>query len=904
MSKHLKEKAAEYLRAGLSVIPTGDSKAPVLNTWDSFQERALTSEELEALFRGEKIRLELEQKRKNRNGEEYIDKGVKMYSTPVGLGIVCGAVSGGLEVIDVDCKYDNTGTLWEDFKSLIEDNLPDLCKSLVVAKTVKNGYHVYYRCSSIDGNKKLANRATTPEDKKQTEETALKKGKTELQAKTEAENDKIRVLLETRGEKGYVIAAPTNGYEFIQGEPTGIPTIKPEERELLLAIAKTFDEVKPEEPKQKIEATSYNSSGLSPFDDYNERGDVIELLQSKGWKVVNQRGERINLLRYGDTDSKTSGNYHTGLKLLRVFSTSVVEFNSDKAYNNSQIFALLECKGDYKEAAKKLLALGYGEAYKKPTQVKTERIRVEVVNSVNRVNSVICKEGETLDIDKIKTALGDAVVITPTGEEAQEEILKVIEFISQTQKRIYIKEGDTEIKAYKYQLKTIFEKYGKIEQESGDLSDLHIDSLLDEIVILSTKLQPLDKDLFLKEFIELEPIQALGISQESLSITVDRLKATKDKEAQAKSFSKLLEKATELQKKGEIKEALELLEDKVKAVKMENKATEFSSLLSTTTEAQIKEEEANLPDSLDSGIVIDSEPLLLPSGQISVIAAPTNHGKTVLLINMALNVLERYPEKKVIFFTYEESSNNILQYFLNTYMDLDLNNSKKSNRRIIKDYFKTGSTLFINSKNLPVFEDSKADFFSKYIETGRLLIKYVDFNSQDLNSAILYLSKEDQDLGGVFIDYFQLLNLPPKHGRNSRQEELKQICLELKDTAVSTGLPVILAAQFNREVTNLMRLHPTNIGEAGDIERIVNTLIGLWNMDKKPVLKGITEAEGDEINARLTRRRVHGEGAGNMYLEILKSRELPTGAYDFLEFNGNTGKLKNRKQEKLKQVDF
>ena len=30
-----------------------------------------------------------------------------------------------------------------------------------------------------------------------------------------------------------------------------------------------------------------------------------------------------------------------------------------------------------------------------------------------------------------------------------------------------------------------------------------------------------------------------------------------------------------------------------------------------------------------------------------------------------------------------------------------------------------------------------------------------------------------------------------------------------------------------------------------------------------------------------------------MYLEILKSRDLPTGAYEVLDFNGNTGKIKN-----------
>jgi replicative DNA helicase len=203
--------------------------------------------------------------------------------------------------------------------------------------------------------------------------------------------------------------------------------------------------------------------------------------------------------------------------------------------------------------------------------------------------------------------------------------------------------------------------------------------------------------------------------------------------------------------------------------------------------------------------------------------------------------------------------------------------------------------IYPSRRYLKFYNSILQEFFKTYIETGRILVKYLDYNSQELTTAIEYINKESKDIGGVFIDYFQLLKLPKE--KNSRQEELKQICISLKDTAVRTGLPIILAAQFNRDATNLMRLHPTNIGEAGDIERIVNTLVGLWNMDKKPVLKGITDSETEEINMRISNRRLTGEGAKNMYLEILKSRDLPTGSYEFLDFNGNTGKISNSSKQ-------
>jgi hypothetical protein len=870
MSKEIKDKAKEYLKAQLSVIPTKEDKLPALPSWKQYQSQRIKEDEVEALFSGANVK---------------------------SLAIICGTISDNLEVIDVDTKHDKTGSLWDELRSLIEDNLPEIYKSLVIAQTKSGGYHIYYRCSSIAGNQKLANRPTTPEEREQTYKEEISKGTAEQTAKTIAKNDKVKVLIETRGEGGYVIAPPSPGYKYIQGEPSNIPTITPDQREILFSISKSFNEL--EEVKPKVSTTSaytYSSTGLSPWEDYNQRGDIVALLESKGWKVVKQTGPRIYLLRPGSTDSKTSGNYHTGLRVLRVFSSST-EFNPDKGYSPSQVFSLLECNGDYKLANRRLLDLGYGEPYKgeniRPTLVKTELIKVEVVNKVNKESSVISTPGESLKIENLENALGEEVVITSPGVEAQEEILKAIELIQQTGKRIYIKEGATEQREYNYQLRAVFNKYGAIEETQGRLTDRDIDSLLDEVVVISSKLEPIAKDVFLKEFLDLEAIKGLGISEENLFITVDRLTSTRDKEAQAKEFKKLLSEATQLQDKGETDKALELLDSKVKEVWLKDKATEFSSLLLPTSEAQVKKAEDNKPKDLETGYTISGEDFLLPGGAITVYAGATGHGKTILSINTALNVAQRYPDKKFIFFTYEERDTAILQYFLNTYIDKELNSSTspKSNRRLIKEYFKTGSSQYIARENIAYFESKKAEFFRDYIEPGRILVKYVDFNSMELDLAIRYLHKKEPNLGGVFIDYFQLLNLPGELKRaeriNSRQEELKIICQSLNRVAVNTGLPLILGAQFNRDVTDLTKLHPTKIGEAGDIERIVNTLIGLWDVSKNIVGKDTSKGEESEIKKRT------GDATSGMYIELLKSRELQTGIYELLDYNGKTGKIKN-----------
>jgi replicative DNA helicase len=854
---NIKTKALEYLEAGLSVIPTTADKIPAINSWKKYQTETIKTEEIDSLF-----------------------------NSP-GLGIICGAVSGNLEVIDVDIKYDTTGSLWEDLRGLIEDNLPDIYNSLVIAQTKSGGYHIYYRCSEIAGNLKLANRYTTPEEKEKTYKKEIESGADEEKAKKTANNDKVRVLVETRGEGGYIIAPPSPGYKYIQGEPTNIPTITTEEREILFFISKSFDQL-PEPIAIKAPTANYNSSlsTLSPWIDYNQRGDVLGLLESHGWRIVNQRGENINLLRPGNTDSKTSGGFHITKRVLNIFSSSTI-FEPGKGYNPSSVFALLECNGDTKEATKKLLSLGYGEYFKNiPAPVKTEKIKVSSVNLVTGVSKVISNPGEALTYDKVITDRGAEITISSPGE-ATEEILKALELIDEAKIRVYVKEGELpEVRGYTYRLYSILKKY----QGKDNYRD--IDNLLDEIVITGNKLQPIDSDIFIADF-QIAIGSKLGVTSETIKATIERLSVTRDKQQKKEAFNKMLSDVNNLEESGEVDTAIELIESSIKAVKLQDKKTEFSKLLLPTSEKQIREAEESLPGSLDTGYTINGEEFLLPGGAISVIAAPTNHGKTAFLNNLVLNVAERYKDKEFIFFTYEEKDSSIIQYLLNTYVNIDLNSSKKSNRRLLKDYFKTGLNPFIGKEQLSILEEKKAEFFKTYIETGRFIVKYIDYNSQDLIEAITYLHKENKNLGGVFIDYFQLINAPGKVKKderiNTRQEELKYICIKLKDIAVKTGLPLCLAAQFNREVTDLTKLLPTNIGEAGDIERIVNTLIGLWNVEKKTDSSGLTKPIKDEIERRLSKATT------GMYVEILKSRDLPTGSYEILNYNGNTGKISNHK---------
>ena len=110
-----------------------------------------------------------------------------------GVAVICGAISGGLEVIDIDTKYE-TYPLWDAIREKIPS---ELFNKLQIVKTRSGGVHLYYQCEVIEGNQKLAQRLPTNDEHKA--------------------NPQIRTycIIENRGEAVYVFYTKTKGYEYI-----------------------------------------------------------------------------------------------------------------------------------------------------------------------------------------------------------------------------------------------------------------------------------------------------------------------------------------------------------------------------------------------------------------------------------------------------------------------------------------------------------------------------------------------------------------------------------------------------------------------------------------------------------------------------------------------------------------
>lgn len=312
---HLLQAARHYKSLGFSVVPVNFNKKSLIS-WEPYQYEIITDDVLTEVF---------------------------SYPGVEGIAIICGEVSGNLETIDVDSKYDLTGNLFENYYSAIHRFSKDLASRLCISATRNKGFHLYYKCPIIGNSRVLARRTTTNIEK------------------LIDPNDKIRVLIETRARGGYAIVCPTPGYYFIQHDLEHLPEIEPDQRLMLLNIAKSFNLY--ERPRPTIAKPSIHYYDReSPLNDYDARGDVIGLLEYHGWKFVRYDGVKTYFRRPGITTHDTSGDFHHGMNLFGVFTTST-EFERKVGYRPCAVYAFLECKQDFKLAAKRLLAEGYGVPY-------------------------------------------------------------------------------------------------------------------------------------------------------------------------------------------------------------------------------------------------------------------------------------------------------------------------------------------------------------------------------------------------------------------------------------------------------------------------------------------------------------------------------------------------------------
>jgi len=292
---------------GCSIIPVDENKAPI-GKWKEYQSRARTKEEIDSL-----------------NSPLY--------------GLITGF--NNLEVIDVDLKVFATlqeqNDFWNEYLSFLKDNIDDFDLKFVIYKTKRQGYHILYRCNTIQGNTKIAR---------------LKEHK--------------EAVIESRGVGGMVVIYENKISKLSYSE---IQEITERDRNIVWSISKTYNYV----DEIKIETTTlknneFNDSIIKPWEDYNNKVSIFDIV-SDDLKVVRNLNDKYIVKRNG-SENPTSGSIFKSNGCMYLFSTGTI-YPHEKLITPFIAYTYKIHNGNFKEAASEIYKQGFG------TRVVKKSIEIE-----------------------------------------------------------------------------------------------------------------------------------------------------------------------------------------------------------------------------------------------------------------------------------------------------------------------------------------------------------------------------------------------------------------------------------------------------------------------------------------------------------------------------------------------
>jgi replicative DNA helicase len=234
----------------------------------------------------------------------------------------------------------------------------------------------------------------------------------------------------------------------------------------------------------------------------------------------------------------------------------------------------------------------------------------------------------------------------------------------------------------------------------------------------------------------------------------------------------------------------------------------------------------------------------LHGGEMIVIAARPSMGKTSLAMGIAEHVAIEL-KKAVAVFSLEMSTQQLVQRLLCSRARVNLGRVRDG---------------FLSERDFPALNTAATKLAESKIfidDTSGLTILELRAKARRL--------KSQHDIQAIFVDYLQLLRSATKRAQDNRQLEISEISAGLKGLAKELGIPVVVAAQLNRNPelrTGEGRGRPrlADLRESGSIEQDAD-LVGLLVRD---------EYYADDENEKK-------ELAGKATLIIAKQRNGPVG---------------------------
>ncbi len=222
------------------------------------------------------------------------------------------------------------------------------------------------------------------------------------------------------------------------------------------------------------------------------------------------------------------------------------------------------------------------------------------------------------------------------------------------------------------------------------------------------------------------------------------------------------------------------------------------------------------------------------AGELAIVAGRPGHGKTTVLMNTLVHWLETYPDETFVLISHEVPVQAVILKLMSiltrhvggtgwSYNDLRtaLRNAEKA-----------------LSEGLLAADVAAALRKLAELESRLRVVYQPDWTVEEVSAYLKSVAAEGRKIGGVFVDYLQLIPAPTSLNYESRDHQISTTAKYLKRTAVEISAPMMVAAQISREVASNVDYIP---GSSLEDERVLREII-----KRRPQLHHVGEGGGDQ----------------------------------------------------------
>ena len=298
------------------------------------------------------------------------------------------------------------------------------------------------------------------------------------------------------------------------------------------------------------------------------------------------------------------------------------------------------------------------------------------------------------------------------------------------------------------------------------------------------------------------------------------------------------------------------------------------------------------PEGLTSGwSSLDEKGVRFQPKELAILGARTGHGKTTVLVHLLRNWLDRDLGGPLVLFTHEEPTELVLCRLAAL---LTADHSITGDRWpfiAVRDFLRNpeGRELWSNPKTLRDALDRLRGY-----EDRLHIVHRPGWTAGQIYAESVRIA-DQKGLGAVFVDYLQ--RIPPEGKADRRDMEVSAIGRTLKALAIDMAVPVVAAAQINREAIpdKYQKTLQDKLRQSVEaaLEEAKTARPDLHNLRE-----GGSEQEADLVLGLMNYAadiQTQDRAINRYEIGVLKNRYGARGSWTEFEFDGRTGRLRDTK---------